>query len=140
LKHADFDDVVVLEAERVAGGTSRSAKSYPWGAHYVPAPLRDDRLLTRVLSEMNVLEGVDSDGDPVVAEQFIVRAPEQRVFYSGRWHEGCYPTADASTDDLRQFREFESEIAKWVAFRDGHGRRAFAIPRRSPPTTRGDGA
>ena len=127
-QHADFDDVVVLEVEQVAGGTSRSAKSYPWGAHYISAPLRGDRLLTRVLSEMNVLEGTDSDGNPVVAKRFIVRPPEQRVFYRGNWYEGCYLRFGATLDDLRQFREFESEIAKWVAFRDGRGRRAFAIP------------
>ena len=124
-KHADFKDVVVLELEQVAGGTSRSGKAFPWGAHYVPVPLREDRALTRVLSEMGVLESTDP---PTAAEQFLVRDPEERVFYRGRWYEGLYLNAGASADDLRQLRELEAEIAKWVAFRDGRGRRAFAIP------------
>ena len=124
-KHADFEDVVVLELEEVAGGTARSGKNYPWGAHYVPVPLREDRALTRVLSEMGVLESTDP---PTAGEQFIVRDPEERIFYRGRWYEGLYLNAGASADDLRQLREFEAEIAKWVAFRDGRGRRAFAIP------------
>jgi hypothetical protein len=123
--HADFKDVVVLELEQVAGGTARSGKAFPWGAHYVPVPLREDRALTRVLSEMGVLESTDP---PTAAEQFIVRNPEERLFYRGRWYEGLYLNAGASADDLRQLREFEAEIAKWVAFRDGRGRRAFAIP------------
>lgn len=127
-KHAELHDAVVLELEEVAGGTSRSGKAFPWGAHYVPVPLRDDRALTRVLSEMGVLEGVDANGDPVAGEQFIVRDPEERLFYRGRWYEGLYLNAGASADDLRQLREFEAEIAKWVAWRDGRGRRAFAIP------------
>jgi len=124
-EHADFSDVVVLELEPVAGGTSRSGKAFPWGAHYVPVPLREDRALTRVLSEMGILESTDP---PTAAEQFIVRDPEERVFYRGRWYEGLYLNAGASADDLRQLRELEAEIAKWVAFRDGRGRRAFAIP------------
>jgi glycine/D-amino acid oxidase-like deaminating enzyme len=124
-KHADFKDVVVLELEQVAGGTSRSGKAFPWGAHYVPVPLREDRALTRVLSEMSILESTDP---PTAAEQFLVRDPEERIFYRGRWYEGLYLNAGASADDLRQLREFEAEIAKWVAFRDARGRRAFAIP------------
>src|SRR5205809_783598 len=44
-KHADFNDVVVLELEQVAGGTARSGSSrgsaFPGGAHYVPVPLRE---------------------------------------------------------------------------------------------------
>ena len=87
--------------------------------------LREDRALTRVLSEMGVLESTDP---PTAAEEFIVRDPEERLFYRGRWYEGLYLNAGASADDLRQLREFEAEIAKWVAFRDGRGRRAFAIP------------
>ena len=123
--HADYNDVIVLELEEVAGGTSRSGKNFPWGAHYVPVPLPANRTLTRVLSEMGVLE---STNPPTAAEQFLVRDPEERVFYRGRWYEGLYLSAGASADDLRQFREFEAEIAKWVAWRDGKGRRAFAIP------------
>ena len=124
-QHADFQDVVVLELEQVAGGTARSGKSFPWGAHYVPVPLPEDRALTRVLSEMGILE---STNPPTAGEQFIVRDPEERVFYRGRWYEGLYLNAGASADDLRQLREFEAEIAKWVAWRDARGRRAFAIP------------
>ncbi|HEU4386526.1 MAG TPA: FAD-dependent oxidoreductase, partial [Blastocatellia bacterium] len=42
-----FDDFILLELEQAAGGTSRSGESslvrYPWGAHYVPAPLKENR-------------------------------------------------------------------------------------------------
>ncbi len=45
---AGFDDFVVLELERAAGGTSRSGSAhgvvpYPWGAHYLPAPMKENR-------------------------------------------------------------------------------------------------
>lgn len=119
-------DALVLELEPAIGGTARSGASsvsaYPWGAHYVPAPGPENRLLLRLLREMQIMEG------DVVAEQFLCRDPEERVFYRGRWYEGLYLTIGASDEDLRQLRRFEAEIRKWVEWRDAKGRRAFAIP------------
>src|SRR5262245_4610733 len=46
LKKAGFDDFVLLELEREPGGTARSGSSslvaYPWGAHYLPAPMKQN--------------------------------------------------------------------------------------------------
>ncbi|MCA9070348.1 MAG: FAD-dependent oxidoreductase, partial [Planctomycetaceae bacterium] len=42
---------------------------------------------------------------------------------------GLYPSLDATTEDLQQFREFHQEIDRWSGWRDGQGRRAFALPR-----------
>src|SRR5262249_56291483 len=42
---AGFEDFVLLELEPAPGGTSRSGTSavvpYPWGAHYIPAPMAE---------------------------------------------------------------------------------------------------
>ncbi len=122
LQSAGVGDAVVLELEPVIGGTSRSGAAFPWGAHYVIAPSSENRVLLRLLSEMGVME----NGAP--AEQFIVRDPEERVFYRGRWYEGLYLYAGASHEDLRQLRAFEAEMARWAQWRDGRGRPAFAIP------------
>lgn len=122
LHAAGVRDVVMFELEPVPGGTARGGGSYPWGAHYVIAPSADDRVLTRLLQEMGVMEGEH------IAEQFLCRDPEERLFYRGRWYEGLYLHAGASEDDLRQLRAFEAEIARWSAWRDAKGRRAFAIP------------
>jgi glycine/D-amino acid oxidase-like deaminating enzyme len=116
LAHAGVRDVVLLELEPALGGTSRAASAYPWGAHYVIAPSPEDRVLARLLREMEAMEG---DG---VAEQFLCRDPEERLFYRGRWYEGLYLQAGATHEDLRQLRAFEEEIARWTA------RRAFTIP------------
>lgn len=117
---------VVFELEPSIGGTSRSGvarvSAHPWGAHYVPLPSPENTVLHGLLDEMGVLE----DGLP--AEQFLCRDPEERIFVKGRWYEGLYLYAGASYDDLRQLRAFEAEVAKWVAWRDSKGRRAFAVP------------
>ncbi|MEA2491526.1 MAG: hypothetical protein QOH21_3318 [Acidobacteriota bacterium] len=128
LAQAGVRDVVVLELEPAVGGTARSGVSpvsaHPWGAHYVPEPSPENVTLRRLLSEMGVMDGASP------AEQFLCRDPEERIFASGRWYEGLYLYAGASNEDLRQLHAFEAEVAKWVAWRDGKGRRAFVIPTR----------
>src|SRR3712207_7289015 len=43
---AGFEDFVILELEPKPGGTARSGESklvpYPWGAHYLPVPMREN--------------------------------------------------------------------------------------------------
>lgn len=132
LKALGITDFTILELEPEPGGTARYGASdliaYPWGAHYVPAPSRQDRALIQLLDELGILEGTDADGEPIVAEQHLCRDPEERLFHNGAWQKGLYPYDGASADDLAQLRRFEEEIARWVAWRDSAGRRAFAIP------------
>jgi len=132
LLKAGLEDFVLIELERAPGGTARSGTSpliaYPWGAHYLPAPMKQNGALVSLLDEMGVLEGRDSEGEPVAAEQFLCRDPEERVFYRGRWYEGLYLHAGASAEDLAQFEAFNAEVGRLVEWRDARGRRAFAIP------------
>jgi hypothetical protein len=132
LQHSGLDRFVVLELEAVAGGTSRSGRceltAYPWGAHYVPVPLADNRDLIQLLAEMGVVESVADDGSPVVGEQFLCREPEERLFMDGEWIEGVFPATGATADDQDQVAAFRREIDRWSEWRDASGRRAFAIP------------
>jgi protoporphyrinogen oxidase len=132
LLKSGYRDFVLLELESSPGGTAKSGTSpiasYPWGAHYLPAPMKENTELIALLDEMGILEGCDDEGQPIVAEQFICRDPEERVFYRGRWYEGLYMHAGASPEDERQYDRFNAEIQQWVAWRDARGRRAFAIP------------
>ncbi len=132
LRMSGVTDIAMFELEPVAGGTARSGESsvsrYPWGAHYINAPMAENRAMVRLLSETGILEGTDDNGEPRVAEQFLCHEPEERVFYKGRWYEGLYLHAGASSEDQRQLKAFEGELARWASFRDAKGRRAFAIP------------
>lgn len=132
LLQAGFEDFRMLELEQAPGGTARNGTSvvtaYPWGAHYLPAPMKENTALINLLDEMGIIEGRTDDGEPVIAEQFLCRDPEERVYYKGRWYEGLYLRAGASLDDLAQLEAFNKEVARWVGWRDGRGRRAFTIP------------
>lgn len=128
----NFNDFVLLELEDKPGGTAQSGTSnivsYPWGAHYLPVPFRENAELVALLDEMNLTEGVREDGEIIVKEQFLCREPEERVFYKGRWYEGLYLHVGESEDEKRQFAEFQKEIDFWVNWRDSRGKRAFVLP------------
>lgn len=127
-----FHDFILIELEPAPGGTSRSGTSpivaYPWGAHYIPAPMKENRALVELLEEMGVLEGEDETGQPLVAEQFLCRDPEERVFFKGHWYEGLYLHAGETPEDRAQLDAFNVEVSRWVDWRDSRGRRAFTIP------------
>ena len=132
LQKSGFTNFFLFELENAPGGTSRSGSnrtiSFPWGAHYIPAPMKENAELVSLLDEMGVVEGHDKDGEPIIAEQFLCRDPEERVFYKGRWYEGLYLHAGESEEDKQQLQKFNSEVDQWIAWRDGRGRRAFTLP------------
>jgi len=125
-------DFVLLELEPELGGTSSSGESslvaFPWGAHYVPVPLPENVELIGLFDEMGILAGRADDGAPIVAEQFLCRDPQERLFVDGQWHEGLFPWAIASDSDTEQFQAFQRAVDTLVGWRDDAGRRAFTIP------------
>lgn len=125
-------DVRLLELEDALGGTAASTVigglPCPWGAHYVPRPTSEQRALCRLLREAGVVSGFDAAGRAVADEGALCRAPHERVFAAGAWHEGLFPRDLATADDVAQWARFEAEVAALAARRDAAGRRAFAIP------------
>ncbi len=132
LAAAGVKDVRVVELDEEVGGTSRSGRNavsaYPWGAHYLPAPLEDAGPVMRLLREMDAVTGVDAEGYPTFAEELLIREPEERVFYKGEWYEGLYLRAGASAEDLAELERFEARMNAFGAARDGKGRKAFTVP------------
>ena len=90
--------------------------------------MKENTALVSLLDEMGVVEGKDKDGEPVVAEQFLCRDPEERVFYKGRWYEGLYLHAGASEDDEQQFAEVQRRDRSLGCVARCKGRRAFTMP------------
>src|SRR5262249_29533148 len=77
LRRRGITDVVVLELDEVAGGTARGGESvvtrYPWGAHYIVAPQRDQPNLIALLEELGAIERYLPDGTPVASEALRCR-------------------------------------------------------------------
>ena len=133
LARRGITDVRVLELDDVTGGTARGGTSgvtsYPWGAHYIVAPQREQTELIALLGELGAIESYAADGTPVIDEALRCREPEERVFYRGHWYEGLYLEAGATADDRAQLARFRAAIDELAGRRDAQGRRAFAIPR-----------
>ncbi len=125
-------DVVVLDLEDAAGGTSRSGTEgvvpHPWGAHYLPIPRRENRALVALLRELGAIVGEDDEGRPIPREDWVVRDPEERLFEGGQWHDGLFPKTTATEADTAEYAKFHARIDAMVRLRDGRGRRAFDLP------------
>lgn len=132
LKRKGFEDFALLELEAKLGGTSRSDSSgsfhYPWGAHYITTPLPTNKDLIEFLIEMGVVQKVSNDGTPIVAEEYLCREPEERIFVDGHWYEGLFPQTIANKDDQDQYAAFNEQIQYWANERDVQGRRFFDLP------------
>lgn len=130
---ADFYDFLLLELEDAVGGNARAGSSkvtpYPWGAHYLPLPGPEAKEVRRLLSDLGVIEKFDRAGRPVYVERYLCHAPQERLFIHGRWQNGIFPHTGATDEELRQHAAFRKEMDLFRAWRDGAGRRAFAIPR-----------
>ncbi len=132
LRAAGLEDLLLVELDESLGGTSRSGRNavsaFPWGAHYLPAPLETGGPVSRLLRELGAIVGEDEAGHPRFAEQMLIRQPDERLYYKGLWYEGLYLRAGASQDDLAELARFEAQIEQLSAARDGKGRKAFAVP------------
>jgi hypothetical protein len=80
------------------------------------------------LREMGVVKGIDAQGIPIIAEEYLCREPEERVFADGSWHEGLYPVQGASETELAQVAQFHEKMREWSLKRGADGKRLFTLP------------
>ncbi len=133
LSAADFHDFVVLELESAIGGTARGGRTdvspHPWGAHYTNLPRAENVDYVAFLRAHGAVEGLDAAGEPIAAEGAICRDPDERSYTAGKWFEGLLPVAVMNAAAAADLAKLEAQVARWAAFRDARGRRAFALPR-----------
>lgn len=122
----------LLEVDGALGGTAQSGQNavtaFPWGAHYLPAPLHARGPVPRLLRELDVLTHVDGTGRPHFREDVLIHEPEERLFHKGLWTEGLYLRSGASRDDLAELARFEAHCRSLARAKDAKGRRAFEVP------------
>lgn len=132
LSRSRATNVVVVELESKLGGTSvggeEGAMRFPWGAHYLPAPLAENHDLTALLTEMGVVRGQGDDGELVFDEGALVREPDERLFYRGYWYGGLYPLVGETAREKADRERFDAQMTTFSRLRDGRGRRAFSLP------------
>ena len=128
LQKRGFENFIVLEMEREAGGNARwgqnEVSAYPWGAHYVPVPGKAAGLVREIFADLGVYDGTTWD------ERHLVHAPDERLFIHGRWQEGIEPAVGPTRRDRDQVARFTARMAELRA----SGR--FTIPMAAATTSR----
>jgi len=132
LGKAGFEDYLVLELEKEAGGNSRSGQSplvaYPWAAHYLPLPPPEAVWVRELLAETGVLISGKDAAKPIYDENFLCATPQERVFKDGVWHEGLLPTSGVDTAERQQQQAFHARMEELKHARGKDGRKIFALP------------
>lgn len=129
LRRRGFDDFVVLELERSAGGNARWGENgvsrFPWGAHYVPVPGRDATLLRTLFEDIGVLrEGVWN-------ERHLAFAPRERLLRHGEWQPDVEPVLAVPRWERAEILRFHEAIAELRATG------AFTVPSAKGLASRG---
>jgi phytoene dehydrogenase-like protein len=132
LQKAGFKDFVLLELEDAVGGNARGARNavsaHPLGAHYIPLPSPEARFVRALMGDLGVIEGDPFAASPQYREEYVVNAPQDRLYMNGTWQEGLLPRVSASDTDTEQAKRFEDMIDAFKRRRSGE-RKAFALPR-----------
>lgn len=132
LARSGFDDFLVLDLEQEAGGNSRAGQSplaaYPLGAHYLPLPGRQARLVRELLAELEVLQGDPDATRPSYDERYLCATPQERVYRNGLWEEGLLPQRGIDAGERAQQQAFLERMGELKAARGRDGRKVFALP------------
>lgn len=123
-KHGERD-VLLLEGIERNGNNAAYVSGHvkaPTGAHYLAQPSKESIYVRELLQDLGILLGFDArTGQPIYHEMDLVHAPDERVFFEGRWHDGL-TIADADSERFFQF------IQKIKYQFGSDGRKLFAIP------------
>ena len=94
----------------------------PTGAHYLAQPSAESVYVRAMLEEFGIIEGYGADGRPVYSDTDLVNAPDERLFYQGRWQHALLPVQDQDS------RRFFALVQSLKTLRGSDGRKVFAIP------------
>jgi len=132
LKKHHYDDFKILELEANVGGNSQYGKNeisaFPWGAHYLPLPGPEAKLVKMLLEELEVIQGYDSKALPIFNELYLCADPHERLLIQGQWQEGLVPQVGITPADRKDYAEFFQLMEKLKTAQGLDGKRAFAIP------------
>lgn len=101
---------------------------YPTGAHYLPLPSRESLHVRTLLSDLGILRGPVDAEHPEYDETALIHAPEERVFFQGKWQEGLLPREGVSPAEQAEHQRFLQFIGDLRSARGRDGSKAFAIP------------
>jgi protoporphyrinogen oxidase len=125
-------DFLMVELEDHLGGNSSNGENkyskYPLGAHYLPLPNMEDKVLLQFLEEEKIILGYDSKGFPKFDETQLTFAPDERLFYKNNWQEGVVPKEGNTILEDAELVRFFKLMDGFRSQKDEQGKYWFMIP------------
>lgn len=131
LARAGVDDFVLVSGPEYGGnaaGLELESVACPRGSHYLPLPPADCRHVREILADLGIIEADAYGKRPTYDETAIVHAPEERLYFQGKWREGLLPTDAVDARERAQHSRFWRLIAEFKAAHGADGRKVFALP------------
>lgn len=124
-------DFILLEMDKELGGNSvsneNSVSKYPWGAHYVTLPSEESSYVRLLFEEIGIITGYQK-GLPIYNEFYLCAAPQERLFFQGKWQEGLVPLIGIQEEDKRQYKNFFHFISELKYLKGLDQKPLFCIP------------
>lgn len=124
LHRAGKRDFLILEGVERNGNAAAynfsGSLNAPSGAHYLPQPSAESVFVRELLADLGILRH-NAQGRAVYDDMDLVHAPDERLFYQGKWQYGLMPH-DADSQRFAQF------IAQIQHSHGTDGKKHFAIP------------
>lgn len=111
-----------------AAGDSHGELAYPTGAHYLPLPSTESFHIRELLHDLGILLRNPASERPYYDERCILHAPQERVLFNGRWHEGILPKDGLPQWERDEHDRFARTVDAFKAARGSDGLRPFVFP------------
>ncbi|MGO4333165.1 FAD-dependent oxidoreductase [Cupriavidus sp. 2TAF22] len=131
LARAGMRDFVLVEGPEFGGnaaGGSFGELAFPRGAHYLPLPSLESVHIREMLADTGVIARDPFAPRPEFDERALVHAPDERLFFDGKWHDGLLPSEAVAPAEAAQHARFLARMERLKDARGSDGRKAFAIP------------
>ncbi|HKN47036.1 MAG TPA: FAD-dependent oxidoreductase, partial [Candidatus Polarisedimenticolia bacterium] len=141
LERGGLDDVLLYEKEDYIGGNAR--KGHANGTDYTCATWScvrpKDPFMTRLLQDLEVIDGFAADGTPRIKPAYLGPGPEFNTLVDGAWYHEMqtYDPGTVGDDvskmpipakDRKDLIDFYIEMGDWGKRKGKDGRPAFAMP------------
>ncbi len=129
LRKQGIDNVAIIEVNHHIGGNASSGKRntyrYPYGAHYLPIAELHNKELIEFLSEHNIITGFENEL-PVYNENDLCFAPQERLYYRGKWRDGIASTIAKFSP--AGYNKFVQLLHNYENLKNDNGEYIFALP------------
>lgn len=132
LKQSGFTNFKIIELNSYTGGNSsfgeNAVSKYPWGAHYIPLPNRENSELLNFFKAMGLATTNVLSGKTEFADEYICQDPQERLLIKGEWQESILPVKNISEVDQNQFDQFHQIVNEYKGKKGRDGKFIFDIP------------